>query len=73
MIIVSRVIDITHIKNYLLELKEYEHNIKDNIYYGSIHITNNENEDNDDNDDMVSLSSSNETMYDYSTLDTFSN
>jgi len=77
MFIVYHIIDTVHIRKYLQELKKYESDIKDNIYYGSIHIvTNDDNteEDMEDNasEDGVSLNSSNDTMYDYSSLDTYS-
>lgn len=78
MIIVCHIIDTTHIRKYLQELKKYESEIKDNIYYGSVHIiTNHDDEDNEDredntSEDAVSLNSSNDTMYDYSSLDTYS-
>jgi len=71
MLIVCHIIDTTHIRKYLLELKTYENEIKDNIYYGSVHIINNDDEDNA-SEDVASLNSSIDTMYDYSSLDTYS-
>ena len=72
MIIVNYIIDFTHINKYLLEMAKYEHDIKDNIYYGSMYSNSDSTEEeNSEDSNVISLNSSDDTMYDSSTLDTY--